>query len=70
MVLCGADRTDAPLLASFGARFELRPEPADPGMDHFNDYILACESLERLEQAIAVDLAGPQFMSGKQLKHG
>jgi hypothetical protein len=60
----GNGRTDAELLRSFGARLELF---ADLDMDHFDDYVIACESIERIEPAVAIDMAGPEFMSGKVL---
>jgi hypothetical protein len=63
----GHDRADAALLRSYGARIELSCA-ADPDMDHFTDYVLACESVERIEPAVAVDMAGPEFMSGKVLR--
>jgi hypothetical protein len=66
--LCGSDRPDVPVLRALGARFELGTDE-DPEMIHFNDYVLACEALERIDQAVAIDMAEPNFMSGKLLSH-
>lgn len=65
--LFGPARPDAAVLRSAPARLELSFGPDDPGMEHFTDYLMACESLERIEPAVAVDMAGPEFMSGKVL---
>jgi hypothetical protein len=61
----GSDRPDAAVLRSYAARFEVSSEPSDPDMDHFNDYVIACQALERIDGAVAVDLADGSFMSGK-----
>jgi hypothetical protein len=61
----GSNRPDAAVLRTYTARFEVSSDPADPDMDHFNDYLIACQALERIDGAIAVELADGSFMSGK-----
>lgn len=50
----GRDRADAEVLATADRRFEIDTDP-DPGMNRFNDYVLALEALTAFEGAVAFE---------------
>lgn len=57
----GSVQADPSRLAAIDTRFELESDP-DPDMEHFNDYLLAVESLTRAFNGIAFECHTEQFL--------